>query len=112
MEFLTRLAEEKIRQAIADGELDNLPGHGKPVVLEDFSEVPEHMRMAFKVLKNAGVLPLEIELHKELAALRQQLEESQEEVEQKRLRTEINDKSLKYHLLMEKYHRRSKQQDL
>ncbi|NUO82643.1 DUF1992 domain-containing protein [candidate division KSB1 bacterium] len=106
MYFLSRLVEEKIKQAIAEGEFDNLPGHGKPLVLEDFSEVPEHMRMAYKVLKNAGVLPLEVELRKEIAALRQQLDACNDEAQQQRLRKELNDKSLKYNLLMERNQRR------
>lgn len=106
MQFLSRLAEEKIKQALAESELDNLPGHGKPLVLEDFSEVPEHMRMAYKVLKNAGVLPLEVELRKEIAALRQQLEACNDESQQQHLRKELNDKNLKYNLLMERNLRR------
>ncbi len=106
MQFLSRLAEEKIKHALAEGELDNLPGHGKPLALEDFSEAPEHLRMAYQILKNAGVLPLEVELRKEIAALQEQLEASQDELQQQRLRKEINDKSLKYNLLMERNQRR------
>lgn len=61
-----RLAEERIAQAVKDGELDNLPGKGKPLVLDDDSRVPEDLRLAYKILKNAGVTPPELEVRNEL----------------------------------------------
>lgn len=100
MEFLSRLAEEKIKQALAEGEFDHLPGHGKPLVLEDDAHVPEHLRAAFKILHNAGVLPQEIVLRQEIAALQEQLAACTAVNEQQRLRRTINDKNLSYHLLM------------
>lgn len=48
------VAEEKIREAIKEGAFDNLPGAGKPLVLEDDSHIPPEFRMAYKILKNAG----------------------------------------------------------
>lgn len=112
MHFLHHLAEEKIKQALAAGEFDNLPNHGKRLVLEDFSDVPEHLRAAFKILQNAGVLPLEMELRKEIAALQEQLQASADESEQQRLRRELNDKSLQYHMLMEKNMRQARRKEL
>lgn len=108
MQFLSRLAEEKIKQAIAEGEFDNLPGHGQPLELEDLSEIPEHLRMAFKILKNAGVLPLEMELRNEIATLRQQLEVCEDVSQQQHLRKEINDRTMKYNLLIERNQRRQR----
>ena len=46
------LAEERIREAQKNGAFDNLPGKGKPLVLEDFSLVPADLRLAYYVLKN------------------------------------------------------------
>lgn len=111
MLFLSRLAEEKIKQAQAAGEFDNLPGHGKPLVFEDESHLPEHLRAAFKILKNAGVLPQEMELRKEIAALQEQLEACTEASARQHLRSALNDKSLKYHLLMEKNQRASRRKE-
>ena len=105
MEFLSRIAEEKIRQALAAGEFDHLPGHGKPLDLEDDAHVPEHLRAAFKILQNAGVLPQEMELRHEIAALQEQLVACTDVDEQQRLHSVLNDKNLRYHLLMEKNNR-------
>ena len=63
---LERLAEERIRDAIQRGEFDNLPGRGKPLNLEDDRHIPDDLRLAYKVLRNAGCLPPELELKKEI----------------------------------------------
>jgi len=62
--------EEKIRAAIRDGAFDNLPGAGKPLDLADDRLVPEDLRMAYRILKNAGFVPPELEARKEAADLR------------------------------------------
>lgn len=61
-----RIAEERIAEAMEKGDFDNLPGKGKPLDLEDDSRVPEDLRLAYKVLKNAGMSPPELEGRKEL----------------------------------------------
>ena len=65
MLLLDLLAEKRISDAIAEGVFDGLPGAGKPVPEEDLSLVPESERAAYRILKNAGLIPQEIELHKE-----------------------------------------------
>ena len=49
------IAERKIAEAVSQGELDNLPGAGRPLDLDDDALVPEEMRMAHRILKNADV---------------------------------------------------------
>jgi hypothetical protein len=49
------LAEKKIAEAAERGDLDGLPGAGRPLDLEDDALVPEEMRMANRVLRNAGM---------------------------------------------------------
>jgi len=56
-EVIARIAERKIQEAIEEGKFDNLPGKGQPLVFEDDPGVPLDVRMANKVLKNAGALP-------------------------------------------------------
>ena len=63
------IAENKIQEAIRNGELDNLPGQGKPLRFEDMSNVPQDLRMAYKILKNAGCLPPELAMRKEIGKL-------------------------------------------
>lgn len=52
-----KLAEERIREAIDRGDFDDLPGKGKPLDLEDDRHLPDDLRLAYKILKNAGCLP-------------------------------------------------------
>ena len=61
-----RIIEDRIRRAQQKGEFENLTGSGKPLVFNDDSHVPEELRLAYKILKNADCLPPEIELKKEI----------------------------------------------
>jgi hypothetical protein len=63
------IAEQKIREAIERGEFDNLEGRGKPLRIEDDRGVPEDLRLAYKILKNAGCVPPEIDLKREITRL-------------------------------------------
>lgn len=65
MWLLDEWAERHISEAQAKGELDNLPGQGQPLKLDDDSAVPAELRSGFRLLKNAGYLPAELEDRKE-----------------------------------------------
>jgi len=67
--MLDFIAEKRIAEAIAKGELDNLPGAGRPLELDDDSLVPEELRLAYRILKNAGFVPPEVETLNEISAL-------------------------------------------
>ncbi|MBW1676399.1 MAG: DUF1992 domain-containing protein [Deltaproteobacteria bacterium] len=62
-----KIAERRILEAMREGAFDNLPGAGQPLKLEDDSHVPEDLRIAYKILKNAGYVPPEVVLKKEIA---------------------------------------------
>lgn len=78
------IAEQRIAEAQAQGVFDNLPGTGRPLELEDMSHVPEELRMAYKILSNAGCLPPELEQRKELNRLVDLLEQCEDEQERVR----------------------------
>jgi hypothetical protein len=62
---------EQLRESEACGELQRAPSWGKPLDFGDgFAQTPLELRMAMKVLKNAGVVPAEVEALHRLAALR------------------------------------------
>ncbi|WP_379136387.1 DUF1992 domain-containing protein [Paenibacillus sp. sgz500958] len=71
--MLSWLAEQRIQEAMRNGEFKNLSGHGKPLELEDLSGVPEDLRMSFKIMKNAGLLPEELSLRAECVSLEELL---------------------------------------
>ncbi len=66
MWMLDAIAEQRIREAMERGEFDNLPGAGKPLQLDDDTCVPEHLRVAYRILKNAGFIPPEIETRRQI----------------------------------------------
>ncbi len=75
----TKLAEERIKDAIERGELDNLPGAGKPLELEDDSRLDPELRMAYKVLKNAGFTPPELDVRNEIVRAEEMLAQAPDE---------------------------------
>ena len=99
--------EEQIRKAMAEGQFDDLPGRGKPLDLEGYFSTPEHLRMAYSVLKSGDFVPEEVLLFKEIDALKTRLNSCPDESERERLRKEIKDKTLNLTLLLER-HRQSK----
>ena len=85
MWLIDQIAEKKIDEAIRNGELSELPGEGQPLNLDDDSLVPEECRVAYRILKNAGFLPPEANLRKEIANVDQLLNEAVTEEQQLRL---------------------------
>jgi hypothetical protein len=67
MKLLDALVEQRIAAAAARGEFDDLPGAGAPLPLDDDALVPEEVRVANRILKNAGFVPPAVE---QLRALR------------------------------------------
>jgi hypothetical protein len=68
------LVEQRIRTAMAEGHFDGLPGRGRPLALDDDALVPEDLRLAYRVLKNAGYLPEAVQLRSEIGDLERILE--------------------------------------
>ena len=62
------LIERQIREAMADGQFDNLPHQGEPLPNDDNPHAGE-LGLAFHVLRNAGVAPPWIEADKEVREL-------------------------------------------
>lgn len=99
-----KLVEQKIQEAIANGEFDNLPGKGKPVDLSSYYATPEDKRIGYSILKNAGFIPEEVELLKEIEALSEKLQRCGE-AERPTIEKEIASAKLKVSLLMERRRR-------
>ena len=94
-----RLAEQRILEAQRKGEFDDLPGKGKPLELEDLSWVPDDLRIGYKVLKNARVLPPEVELLKDIHTLADLLKHVEDEGERSALAKSIQWKMIHLDML-------------
>jgi len=102
MEWVLRsIAEEKIAEAIREGAFENLPGFGRPLKLDDDSWVPEDLRAAFRLLKNAGLLPEEMQLRKEMVTLERLIACCTDERQRHKLKEEWSAKHLRYRMLAE-----------
>jgi hypothetical protein len=97
-----KLVEEKIREAMVRGEFNNLPGKGRALNLEEYFKTPEDIRMTNSILKNAGIVPREVELLVEIESLRERLANLDDPVKKARISREINDKLLSFNLLKER----------
>lgn len=61
-----KIVEERIKEAQRRGDFRNLQGRGRPLSLEDDHMIPEDLRLAYKMLKNADCLPPELEMAREI----------------------------------------------
>lgn len=93
------IAEERIREAMEKGLFDNLPGSGRPLKLDDDSRVPEDLRVAYRILKNSGHLPPELELRKEIVTLQRLIEGLEEGEERRKRLKELNLKILRFNIM-------------
>lgn len=65
--ILQTIAERKLRQAEEEGSLPDLSHwKGRPLPEDDLARVAPDLRMAYRVLKNAGYIPEELALHREI----------------------------------------------
>jgi hypothetical protein len=78
------IVEAKIAEAQRAGAFDDLPGAGRPLDLGDDRLVPEDVRMAYRILRNAGFVPPEVEARREAADLRTLIAAAAPEPEKRR----------------------------
>ncbi len=104
-----KLVESIIQEAMERGEFENLPGKGKPIDLTAYFDTPEDVRMAYAVLKNAGMTSREVELLKEIAELKQVHAAMLDEEKKKKVRKEIEKRQIEFSLMMERQRRQRRQ---
>jgi hypothetical protein len=97
-----RIAENRIAEAFEQGEFENLPGKGRPLDLTAYFNTPGEDRMAFSILKSAGVVPSEVELMREVEALERRLRDCNSQTEAQQLRQQLQTKRVKLNLAVEK----------
>jgi hypothetical protein len=94
-----KIVEERIQAALRKGEFDNLPGSGKPLDLEETVTVPEDLRVAYKILKNADYIPPELELKKEIRKTEELLSGMEDTAEKYKVMKKLNYLVMKVNLL-------------
>jgi hypothetical protein len=104
-----RIAEAIIQEAMERGEFDNLPGKGKPIDLTEYFEMPEEVRLANSVLKNAGMTSREVDLLKEIAELKQLFAAVLDEKKKHEIEQQIQQKQVEFSLRVEQQKRQRRQ---
>lgn len=97
-----RIAEERIKKAIEEGAFDHLPGAGKPLPKDEFQSLPPELRMAARIMKNAGYTPEDAQLFQEMHQLEHLIRDSVDPDQSIELNRQLNEKRLRYNQLLSK----------
>ena len=102
-----KLVEDHIGRSLAQsedsGELRLAKSFGKPLDFGDgYDETPDELRMGYKILKDAGYLPPEVELMREIEALAKEVDAAQDAATQTENRRRLADLRQKLAMQMER----------
>ena len=96
-----RIVEAIIKEAMERGEFEDLPGKGKPIDLTAYFDTPEEVRLAHSLLRNADMVPREVDLLKEIAELKQIPAALLDEKKKQEIQGQIEKKQIEFSLMME-----------
>ncbi|WP_064094210.1 DnaJ family domain-containing protein [Rossellomorea aquimaris] len=102
MDFAMILSEQRIKKAYEDGEFKELSGFGKPMNLDDELGVPQELKMAHRILKNAGFSPEEMNVKKEMMQIEDLIRVCEDGLEKEELRRSLNEKMVRYNSMLSK----------
>jgi Domain of unknown function (DUF1992) len=92
MRSLDEEIARRLAEAAASGELSKAESYGKPLAeTEGWNDTPEALRLPFKILKDAGVVPREVEMFRERAELTARLRHSTDADEQRALLQKLSE---------------------
>jgi hypothetical protein len=104
----SHIAEKRIREAMAQGHFDNLPGAGQPLNLDEYFSTPEEVRMAYSILKNANCAPAEVQLLNEVARLERAIAQTADPTARESLQRELTNRRTELAIVFERRSRREK----
>jgi hypothetical protein len=102
LKLFDAVAEKIILDAMENGEFDNIEGKGKPIKYDDDSMVPPDLRMGYKILKNSGHLPPELEQEREIKNIKDLLAGCTDERERYRQMQKLNYMVMKANMMRKK----------
>ena len=101
--MVDEVIKQWIRQVERTGELRRDPRYGKPLVIgEDYLETPEELRMGYKILKDAGYVPAEVEMLKRLAERKTALAREVDPKRRRALEREVAELAQKASMMLER----------
>lgn len=96
------IAEDHIKRAQKEGQFDDLPGKGKPLPKDDLAHIPDDLRMAYRLMKNAGYSDEENQLKKEVMTIEDLIKNCYDEEEKKKHQQKLNEKLVRWNQLQSK----------
>ena len=90
MDSIAFIAEQKILKAMEERDLNSPQWKNKPLPLEDDHLVPEDLKIAYKILKNSGYLPPELEERKEIRRIEDLIASTEDEHERLKQMKKLN----------------------
>lgn len=92
-----KIAEMRMKEAILKGKLQNLPGMGKPLNLENRNPYETQEERFFRaILQSSGELPIEIVLLKKIENITEQLNDCKKDSQKTILEQKLKDLKYKY----------------
>ena len=104
----SRIAENRIREAMAQGQFENLPGAGQPLNLEEYFSTTEDLRMAYSILKSANCVPAGVELLNEVSRLERAIAETADATARQSLQRALTDRQTQLAVMLEHTSRRQR----
>ncbi|MCO6511179.1 MAG: DUF1992 domain-containing protein [Aridibacter famidurans] len=100
---LSKLAEEKIREAVERGEFDDLEGAGRKIDLTEYFNTPSEFRVGHSLLRSNKFVPAEVELIREIGELREACANPDPSLRAERMRL-LNEKQMALAIVLERNH--------
>jgi len=102
MDIFNQIAERKITEAMLRGEFDNLKLKGCKLDLRDDPHVPAELKMGYKILRNAGIVPEELALGAEIRTLKGLIDSCSAAEDQPEMARKLRSKILQLNILLER----------
>jgi DnaJ-like protein len=102
----SRIAENRIQEAMASGKFESLPGAGEPLDFEEYFCTPGDVRIAYSILKTAHCVPAEVELLNEISRLEQDNRQTTDSAAKRSLQQTLANRRLELAVALERRARR------
>ena len=70
---MSTFVDQLITAAVRNGDLDDVPYKGEPIPIDDDRHIHPELRMTYRILKNAGIAPPQVEEMKRIRAMEDEL---------------------------------------
>jgi hypothetical protein len=103
---MSYFVDKMIEEWLSETDCVSLPGAGKPLSLDEYFSWPEDQRIGLSLLKNAGFVPVEVELLKEIGRLHEEIATCKQDESRALLLKRLQEEEVKLNLNIERSRQR------